>query len=697
VTRRNPLPDRQGIFRPEEPVIQSHPLLNGAVSPRFGETQEWDFNGVVRRPANRQPQHMKTSFGGLSDLRNLLAREMAMIWLNPGNPAVLAHNLHLRPQPSTIGTARAHVWQLRTLFTWADAMRLPDNPADWHPGQLRDYLAHRDDRGRQLTSSRETITVIKAIHELAPALTCGGLPADPWPGQSSSAVLSLPAVAPLTTPTIDPQVWFPLVRAAWTYIDDFGPDILRARVLAQGYQHHGTASLDSRSHDAFLADWLADPEHRIPLHPLRTGQAAQVNWRLLHAMTGAGTSRHNLFLINDPGGRRRRAMVEQIAATGRTQHGLLPDPRHVHRPDGTAGPWRACLDPWSLRTESIALRNACYVFVGALSMMRDSEIREITKHSVVEHYGAPAVASTKVKRDPDLPVTHWWIIEPVAQAIAVASELSPPDAELAFTGLHDAVDGEGFDSREAVARFIRHVNRHRHTTGLSPIPESHVTPHMFRRTMAMLTSDFPGSEIALGMQLKHVATRALANRCTQGYAEKTPAWARYLDQAIEAARFNRLRELYQAHGRGEPIGYGPAAERLAKTFDAVVHAADQLRATGRARHGDARVEHDLLRQTRLSLRFGKLNHCALDESNPVGAKCLEDAVVPEGHRGPLIDRCQPGRCANSIVTQDHLVHHKAYQARLLHLLADRKLPPGRRAALAEQLSDVRQVIKRVEP
>lgn len=35
--------------------------------------------------------------------------------------------------------------------------------------------------------------------------------------------------------------------------------------------------------------------------------------------------------------------------------------------------------------------------------------------------------------------------------------------------------------------------------------------------MAMLTDHFPGSEIALGIQLKHVARRALANRSTLGY------------------------------------------------------------------------------------------------------------------------------------------------------------------------------------
>jgi integrase len=84
--------------------------------------------------------------------------------------------------------------------------------------------------------------------------------------------------------------------------------------------------------------------------------------------------------------------------------------------------------------ECVALRNACYIFVASLSMMRDSEVRAITRNSVVEHYGAPAVTSTKRKRDPDRPTERWWIIEPVAQAIFTASPLSEhPD--LAFAGV----------------------------------------------------------------------------------------------------------------------------------------------------------------------------------------------------------------------------------------------------------------------
>ena len=106
--------------------------------------------------------------------------------------------------------------------------------------------------------------------------------------------------------------------------------------------------------------------------------------------------------------------------------------------------------------------------------------------------------------------------------------------------------------------FTGYVNRHRHLTGLPHIPEGKVTPHMFRRTMAMLTSDFPGSEIAIGMQLKHMATRALANRHTQGYYAAAPAWATYFDATRQAARFQKLRDLYDAAGAARQSAMAPA-------------------------------------------------------------------------------------------------------------------------------------------
>jgi hypothetical protein len=136
---------------------------------------------------------------------------------------------------------------------------------------------------------------------------------------------------------------------------------------------------------------------------------------------------------------------------------------------------------------------------------------------------------------------------------------------------------------------------------------------------------------------------------------------------------------------------------MRESFGAVRQKAEDLRARGKAQRGDVRVEHDLLRRTRISIRFGTLNHCTMDDDNPAGAKCLEDAIVPEGHRGPLLDRCQPGRCANSVIGPQHVPIWKAERASLTRLIATPKLPKNRRAALSAQLHDVDLVIKRAEP
>lgn len=183
---------------------------------------------------------------------------------------------------------------------------------------------------------------------------------------------------------------------------------------------------------------------------------------------------------------------------------------------------------------------------------------------MVEYYGTPAIASTKQKRDPNLPIKHWWITEPVAEAIVVAEQLSD-DPDRVFAPIDRKDDSQRVHGANMLDSFIRHVNATREWTGLEAIPAGKVRPHMFRRTMAMLTDQFAGSEIALGIQLKHVATRALANRCTRGYAASDAAWAEHLDSAIEAAplpppgrplpgtqsrRSARLRTRRRAHGEG---------------------------------------------------------------------------------------------------------------------------------------------------
>ncbi|MFJ6372630.1 hypothetical protein ACIQK5_31140 [Streptomyces virginiae] len=682
------------VFADDEPVLQSVPLLAGATSPSFGEMDCWDFNGVLRRPASHLPGQWRLPFMGLSPGQNLLARELAMIESNPRHPAVLAAGVHLPPTPRKVPTLRSRGQVLRALAAFGAGRGLPDDFSLWAPEDFHDYVTQRR-QDTEDTAVRPHIVVIKVLHRLAPVLS-GGLPADPWPGKTSASVLGLARDAALRTPVIKPETWFPLIRAAWTYIDVFGPDILRARDYWKGLQAArqplGLAQARRR-----LDEWLADPANRVPVwdpqDTVRSKSATTtVNWSLLTAMLGLA-EHPNLFTPGQRLGRLQRARVEELAAAGRSQIGLLHDLAEVERPDGTRGPWCLSLHPPALWIEYTALRNAAFVLVAGLSMMRNIEIRDVQKDSIVEYYGSPAVKSTKHKLDPGLPVRHWWIIEPVAQAIATAAQLSLHD-EYAFGSVQAKSPTSHFDSRDAINSFIKHANSNRRITGLPQIPDQKLSPHMFRRTMAMLTRNFPGAEIAVGMQLKHVATRALANTTTQGYTQESPAWAQHLTDAISERRFERLTELFCADGRGDSIGFGPGADRLREAFAAIRAQAAEMRATHQAQRGDLRAELDLLRRTRLSVRFGKLNHCTMNDANPVGAKCLEEAVVPEGHQGPLIDRCQPSRCANSVIAPAHLPIWTAERASLISLLSTNRLPPNRRALITGQLAEVDLVIGR---
>ncbi|MEU3312796.1 hypothetical protein ABZ743_09075 [Streptomyces sp. NPDC006662] len=229
------------------------------------------------------------------------------------------------------------------------------------------------------------------------------------------------------------------------------------------------------------------------------------------------------------------------------------------------------------------------------------------------------------------------------------------------------------------------MNQGRAWSGLDGIPDGYVRPHMFRRTMAMLTDQFAGSEIALGIQLKHIATRALANAATRGYAAGDASWAEHLKDAIEVARFRKIEDLFTLHKEGQVIGFGPGADRLTTTFDQII-------STAKARGGDARVEEDLLRKTRVTIRFGTMNNCLYDDTNPSGAVCLEHAVVPPGHTGPLHNRCRPDRCGNSMIGIEHIPIHDSHRRTQLKLLQTPRLPACRKQLITRELERVEAIL-----
>ncbi|MFG2123924.1 hypothetical protein [Streptomyces sp. NPDC048710] len=103
---------------------------------------------------------------------------------------------------------------------------------------------------------------VRTLRELAAVVT-GVTPFDdPW-DERSAAEIGRQAVlnattddAALATPTIPPQTWWPLIRAAWTYIHTFAPDILRWKLIP-------TDSISSLKRPVFYwrksVEWRFDP------------------------------------------------------------------------------------------------------------------------------------------------------------------------------------------------------------------------------------------------------------------------------------------------------------------------------------------------------------------------------------------------------------------------------------------------------
>ncbi|QNI09788.1 hypothetical protein GAN17_25700 (plasmid) [Mycobacterium kubicae] len=364
---QQPSPRLSSIFGAHELVVQSHPLLTEKAVPQFGNTGQWNLNGVVRRPA-RLPACAWTlvfSHGLAEPSWNLLAREVSMIMLNPRHPSVTAAGMSLKPAPAHPTTVISKLSHLRQLVRLAEANMLPPHIEAWNDNDLRRLI--RSVREQLSGSSiRQFIATLKMLHQYGPALTCKGLRTDPWTGTSAFAAARISSEV-VTTPVISPEQWFPLIRAAWTYVHTFAPDILRAQQHYLDLLAQATAMTSDR--DTRVDRWLADPASPIPVHAIRDHATDPlghrvVNWRLLTLMLGWKQScSSTLFGRNRTTSLQRIARVERAVASGHATTTGVVD----------ALVWHPGLAPKAINLERRMLRNACYTLVVGLSMMRDSE------------------------------------------------------------------------------------------------------------------------------------------------------------------------------------------------------------------------------------------------------------------------------------------------------------------------------------
>lgn len=683
------------LWDAEAPVLQNHHLENDHPIPVFGDQVRWDLRALGHTPTTTGGSDA-IRFGGFDDRWNLRARELAMAMMNPTHQVLRDRGIYLSSVHPHQKTVSMKIKALKTFASWSEEHYPGVDLPELGQHHLDQFLHHLQVTSRA-HAVRVTVVAVRDLHTFGEVLTGHGLSFRPW-GDSSSATLAKEGPqGDLTTPVIPPTTWWPLLRACWQYINVFSHDIF-AGEAAWTQLNVKTRTSRLTTVDAALEDWLTSAVGYVPVHRLTRGrfESGQVHWTLLSLLITHG---HNgtIFTAMTASPRRRERVRQAIAAgTVAVRPGGLPVAiTEVTRTDGSTGPWIDGLDPATVAEQRKLLRNACYVFCAALTMMRDSELQSIRKGALTTFYGAPAVQSRLWKSRRGVHLHNWWIIEPVAQAITVAERLALTDR--VFASSRRALDGSaritGFDQHDELGKLIGQLNALGPMAGLDPIPEFHLAPHMFRRTMAIIAGQQPDGEIALGLQLKHAARRALANATTTGYAQETAEWAQEFEHELQESVAARLVGLWSQGSSQQLRLAGAGAQRLRDGLKAVEDADSASPAEhSPVKIGDERLLRNLLRDRFSTFRWGTINHClGIAEQ----AACLDGLPPGVSGQSMLPNRCQPTTCRNSVITPDHLPIWIAEENDLTSKLADRRMAPDTREQLENELRIVQNVTRKL--
>jgi integrase len=681
-----PLPDgrrQRPAFGDDEPVLQQHPLRSGVPLPAFSDPV-WDL--AAADGAANIPAHAKViRFDRFADAAwEGRARELLMARLNPTHPTVRAAGVH---RSSTRGTAVRTVVELAhalvLLARWAVETGRPSNLGRWRPADSHAYLEARRADG-QLSPLRlvQSAVALRSLHTYRRLLSGGGLPEDPFDDLPLPTVVGFQAGDTCTGSLVPRDVFWPVLRAAWAYLDRFADDILAARDEWAALLSQAPSRLPA---EEVLARWVADPNALVCVHTGAGGEPVGLpNWRLLSLRLGFPDYR--LGQAQGEAVRKIRAHAETLVSSERIVVGGLAEPlTRVERPDDTNGPWRNGLDAAAMAVELASLRTAAYIFIAALSGMRDSEIQELRRGCIEERHGGLVVRSRQHKHR-DGREQQWAVIDPVGRAIEVLERLSWHDTHLFVPitpGLAEGRSGRsprsgGIDANTSIGTFITHVNEIALGAGLDPIPTARVTTHMFRHTFAVIAADEPFAEIAVGWQLKHAANRI---HTTQAHLDRTgTGWDADLQSEQTRAAIDALYESFVGYLDGATIA-GPGSTRRTAFFDAVAAEAAE-RFPGQL--GDDELIKPLLRSTAENFYPGTLNDCAFDASL---ARCL-DAAPASDRTQPILSACQPGRCPNATIEARHRPVWVAARGRLAELLRRRDLSEPKRALLRAELTEV---------
>ena len=681
---KSPIPAWVPPFALDELVLPAARRVAPGPEPRFDDMPRWDLTaGGIAPNLNAAQAHLR--FDDLPDDWVPIAKTLAMAMLQPTHAAVREAHVYRSNRPYKTKSIQHDLAEIRYLATWAEIHGYTADLSRWTDDDCDAYLATVR-ATRAVTAEKSAHDLLRHLVGFGPLMQNGGLRVSVGPSKTGSS-------GEIKTPVIPPDAFWPLVRACWSYIDVFAPDVLAARDEFEipDASPCDAVRLSAETIDTAIDSWLASPDGFVPLHiyTLGRGRAGEINWDGVALCTNPRLRQTNFYGALGPA--RQQRVRDAIARGVPTKFGYSSvQPATVDRSDGTRGPWIRGFDRVIVSKELTQIRNAAYIFVAIMTMMRDSEVQSIATGAVGTYYGAPAVTSILHKGQPGAGTPQrWWVSPPVVRALEVAERITRDPGRL-FGSVRTGINRDlaGFDQYEQIRSFIGWVNDHSPHNGLEPIPTTALAPHIFRRTMAVITANEPDGEIALGITLKHNATRALANATTSGYAAPTPEWAKEFEHHAKEAAAGELVADWARHAEGERSARGPGASTFVNGLASVTDHANPTAAVG-----NERMLRNLLRDEFATIRLGTLNHCLGDPSK---ALCLEGASAAVKAGGPIPSMCQPSTCRNSVITEKHLPIWQHEEGDLVEKLNDKKMAAVHRQRLEAQLADVRR-ITRQEP
>ncbi|MBF4608921.1 hypothetical protein [Curtobacterium sp. VKM Ac-1393] len=479
----------------------------------------------------------------------------------------------------------------------------------------------------------------------------------PWPGYDPIDI-SGPFYRPAenSTPRVPAPVMMPLLNWALWYVEEAGPDIIRAVREARALKGREFAA-DPVVSERRLLRWLNERERNgrgLPrrdselsfISRLMPGQPiAFLNLNLLAHLSGA---RHDFL-------KKKRTLMmlnERLSVLGFESGGLDAVATAPHPFDRDRA-WRA--NGFTIQTADCAgrmLMAACWIVIAYLSGMRDSEVRNLRRGcrrtSTVGADTRLWVDGLAIKGQGDTGLdASWVVIAPVHQAIERLEELH--DAELIFGwSPQDRETRDGLPTlglSRTLNEFVQYVNQHHSTEGSQAIPDWEGAPwslnsRQFRRTIAWYIARRPFGLIGLKRQYKHADIRT-----SMGYAGTSESG---FPGEIEAARSldatEDLYELYIMHSEHGRLLGGPRGERLNDEFRKILAEIDEDDLPQAAKPDAVRTMLRMIDQRYIA---GPLADCLFRAER---ARCLRHLPMSERieRDRPILALCQPDDCGNGL-------------------------------------------------